>query len=397
MNTENDPAPITYKNDFSRLEAIIYVFGINKRIWEFVDEFFLTTESDESKQLCLANVIDSFGLSPRAWDVLDKRYGFQHRLSLDETAVELGNVTRERVRQIQLTSLAKVQPGIHRLIILLLMIDEELPRNWDTFESITTVNEAIFVYQTLLVDLGWNPPQGKEIRQLLLLMRALVHANLLGIDKHFPHLSYAACRLNPPVLKQSKLAEEERERKRQQIEQERNWTYEELAEVVLTNADVPLHYMEIARRAEDLERRDNFNLKGMHNVLYSNSDKFVYVDQGTYGLVSWGLMSVDAYTDIIAEVLSTASKALPFGNILHSVDAKRSVKKQTLQMTLDMNPRFYYSQEGTYGLRAWLPAREKQTLRTPKWQVETSQSLERVARSLERGYDIDMIVSRDRA
>ena len=65
-------------------------------------------------------------------------------------------------------------------------------------------------------------------------------------------------------------------------------------------------------------------------------------------------------------------------------------------MTLDMNPRFYFSQEGTYGLRAWLRVREKQTLRTPEWQVETFQSYERVERAMERGDDIDMIMSQDR-
>ena len=40
-------------------------------------------------------------------------------------------------------------------------------------------------------------------------------------------------------------------------------------------------------------------------------------------------------------------------------------------MLLDMYPRFYKSLENTYGLRAWLSPREKQTLRTPEWLVES--------------------------
>lgn len=396
MTTDNDLS-MPLQHDLKHLEAIIYVFGINKRMWSIVDEFLQSAEHGEASQLCLATIINGFGLNLRAWEILDQRFGFQNRSSLDEVAVSLGNVTRERVRQIQIKALEKVKPGIHRIIMPLFRLDEQISKSWPAFEDVTTINEAIFVYQTLLVDTGWEIPQGKEIRQLLLLIRALVHAKSLNIDSYLPHLSYAACRLSPPIVKHPRIAEQEHERRHQQMEMDKKWTYEKLAEVVLEEASMPLHYMEIARRAEDLGRRDSFTLKAIHNVLYANPVKFAYVDQGTYGLTSWGLTSVDSYTDIVAEVLSTEGKSLPFGNILQSVNSRRTVKYQTLQMTLDMNPRFYYSQEGTYGLRAWLLPRERQTLRTPKWQVETPQSYERVERATERGYDIDMIMSQDRA
>ncbi len=244
--------------------------------------------------------------------------------------------------------------------------------------------------------MGWENTQGKEIRQLFIILRALVRINLGGIERHLPNLTYAACYLLPGVLKHPKVGEQDRERRRQQEEQERKWTYEELAEAVLADANIPLHYAEIARRAENLERRDSLSVKGIHNVLLSNSDKFAYVDQGTYGLTSWGLSSVDAYTDIIAEALRGAGKALTYGDILRFVNAKRPIKQQTLQMTLDINTRFYCSLEETYGLRAWLLPREKQTLRTPKWQVEVPQSYERVQRAIEHGYDVEAIVAQDK-
>ncbi len=384
------------ENNFRRLEAIIQVFGVNKTIWNFVDQYFQETTYDETQRLCLANVIDGFGLKPRAWEVLDKRCGFQRLLTLDEISVELGDVTRERVRQIQIKAMDKVKSGIGRILMPLLWLDEEVHRDWAKFEAVTTINEAIFIYQATLSDMGWEFAQGKEVRQLLLLIRALVYSNMLDFYKHFPHLSYVACRLAPHLLKHPVIADQERELRYHQAEQERNLTYYELAKIVLTEADAALHYMELARRAEDINRRDNFNIKGIHNVLLGNPNTFAYVDQGTYGLVSWGLVSVDTYNDIVADVLSTSGKALPFGNILHLVNAKRTVKNQSLQMTLDMHPRFYCSQEGTYGLRAWLPSREKQTLRTPKWQIETLQSYERVSRSTERGYDVEAIVTKDK-
>lgn len=64
-------------------------------------------------------------------------------------------------------------------------------------------------------------------------------------------------------------------------------------------------------------------------------------------------------------------------------------------MYLDMHPRFYKSINGTYGLRTWLPPREKQNLRTPEWLVEDSKSFERVERSKQRGYDVEGIIETD--
>lgn len=392
MTTEDNN---THNEGFRRLEAIIYVFGINKEIWRHVDKFFVLQGPHQDQNLSLSSITNRLDLNDRVWEVLEKRHGFSRRYSLDEVAIDLG-VTRERVRQIEYRALAKVEKRINGVINPLSQLDNQISSEWTSFEKATTINEAIFPYRRLLADMGWEDTRGREIRQLFIILRALVRLNIGGIERHLPSLSYAACCLLPGVLKHPKVGEQERERQHQQLDQERKWTYERLVEVVLTDANIPLHYTEIARRAESLEHRDNLSVKGIHNVLLSNSDKFAYVDQGTYGLTAWGLTSVDTYTDIIAEALKTAGKPLPYGNVLQLVKAKRAIKPQTLQMTLDMNARFYCSQEETYGLRAWLLPREKQTLRTPKWQVEISQSYERVQRAIEHGYDVEAIVAQDR-
>lgn len=393
MTTEDSNS--VHNEAFRRLEAIIYLFGINKEIWRHVDEFFILQGPHQAQNLSLSSITSRLDLNDRVWEVLEKRHGFSKRHSLDEVATDL-DVTRERVRQIEYRALAKVEKRIVGVIRPLLQLDEQIFSEWSSLEKANTINEAIFLYRKLFADMGWESTQGKEIRQLFIVLRALVRLNLGGIERHLPNLSYAACCLLPGVLKHSKVGEQERERQRQQLDQERNWKYDELAEAVLVAAQTPLHYMEIASRAESMGRRSNFTLKALHNVLLSNQEKFAHVDQGTYGLTSWGLSSVNAYTDIIAEALRGAGKALTYGDILRFVNAKRPIKQQTLQMTLDINARFYCSSEETYGLRAWLLPREKQTLRTPKWQVEAPQSYERVQRAIEHGYDVEAIVTQDK-
>jgi len=64
-------------------------------------------------------------------------------------------------------------------------------------------------------------------------------------------------------------------------------------------------------------------------------------------------------------------------------------------MLLDMYPRFYKSLENTYGLRAWLAPREKQTLRTSESLVESLDSYERLVQAGQRGYDVESMIQLD--
>jgi hypothetical protein len=121
---------------------------------------------------------------------------------------------------------------------------------------------------------------------------------------------------------------------------------------------------------------------------------FVRVDSGTYALVEWGFSQVDTYPDIIASVLKSTNKPLSADTIYYKVNEIRQVKRSTLLMSLDMHPRFYRSLEKTYGLRIWLPPREKQTLRTPEWLVEESDSYKRLEQASQKGYKVeDMILT----
>ena len=142
-------------------------------------------------------------------------------------------------------------------------------------------------------------------------------------------------------------------------------------------------------------RRPNFSRSSLFNMLTAKEKKFVNVDHGTYGLKEWGLLKAEPYTEIVAVVLQTEGRTMTQA-LLNAVNQFRAVEPNSLAMLLDLNPRFYSSINGEFGLRAWLPERSKQTLRTPSWQVESSKSFERVKRAEERGYNVDAIVERDR-
>jgi hypothetical protein len=133
----------------------------------------------------------------------------------------------------------------------------------------------------------------------------------------------------------------------------------------------------------------------LYNAIVAAPEVFTRVDSGTYALAAWGMRQADPYVSIVARVLADAGRPLAVGEIRFKVNAMRPIKSGSLQMLLDLNPRFYRSINGLYGLRAWIPNRDQQNLRIPDWQVEHIDSFQRVTRAEAKGYDISAIVNRD--
>jgi hypothetical protein len=176
----------------------------------------------------------------------------------------------------------------------------------------------------------------------------------------------------------------------------RKWTYKDLAEKVLRDAGEPMHFSEIAGAAERLRRRASVTLSGLHNALHYDKERFAWVSPGTYGLREWGLESVETFPALIAQSLTAKGRPLTKGELFAAVNSRRPIQPASLTMFLDLHPRFYRCVDGRYGLRAWLPPRDRQTLRTPSWQVEDAASFERVEAARKRGYDVDALVLQDK-
>jgi hypothetical protein len=231
--------------------------------------------------------------------------------------------------------------------------------------------------------------------KLIVVIRVLVDESPT-VAESYPKATFAACAIDPPIKAHAVLARRIRLAEQQAIELSRAWTYEELAEAVLREAGEPLHWTTIASRAESLGHRSEFFPTSLYNVLGYADETFVKVGQGTYALKEWGARKAEPYTDIVAGILRAAGRPLTLGAILNAVNQVRAIKPNSLTMLLGLNARFYESVDGEYGLRAWLPDRRRQTLRSPTWQVETSKSFERVKRAEKRGYNVEAIAERDR-
>lgn len=322
----------------------------------------------------------------RFWRVLEMR--------VDKlmTLEEIGNhfeVTRERIRQIERRAWDQFKKHIIIVAPIFDLIEQNIKRRYKSGEELTSI------IMDILLKNDCNEDES-DIKKFVLLTRALVfldpEINKRGyVEKRWPQFSYFACRVEPPVIRHHKTADAVEEEK----ERNRKLSYKEMACQILKNERQPMHWSEIANHAYHLKRRDRFNSTALYNALMNHPQIFVRVDSGTYALVEWGFSQADTYPDIIASILKLSNKPLSADAIYHKVNEIRQVKQSTLIMSLDMHPRFYRSFEKTYGLRVWLPPREKQTLRTPEWLVEDSDSFKRLEQASMRGYDVENMIQSD--
>jgi len=324
---------------------------------------------------------------PRFWQILEMR------VEKSMTLAEIGcrfEVTRERVRQIERRAWNQFLNHSKLLRPVLDYVEKNVrvKNRCDRKELISHVLK--------LLQEGQFGGSELEVGYLVLLVRALVFLDpdidKAGvIEKRWPHFSYMVCKLDPVVsrhIRAYKYSVKEKEKKRK-------LSYKQLALMILEDEGKPLHWKEISDRAYHFGHRQSFNSTAVYNSLLNHPELFVRVNSGTYSLAEWGVDEVAYYQDIIALILRDEGKALPYERIYQMVNEKRQIKRTTLTMLLDMYPRFYRSLENTYGLRAWLAPREKQTLRTPEGLIESLDSYERLTQARNRGYNVESILQGD--
>ena len=334
-------------------------------------------------------MVRALPLSDRKWSVLKWRFGVGMRLTLQEVADRIG-LTRERVRQIQKSALAVLGQQIEQMTAGLRRVEELFGHQ----EGAAVRGRRVQQFVDRMRTISDGDPTEQDIIRLLIAVRSL---GSLGVaEREWPTLSFRACMLSPPIKEHGAVREYLEEVARRARDRTRQWSYRELAVHVLKEAKGPLHWREVAERCEAFGRRRSFSASTCFNQMQADQDVFVRVGQGTYALAEWGLERSESINDLVAEFLFESGRCLTYGELLHRANARQRVKKSSVQMTLDLHPRFYRALSGKYGLRAWLPARDMQTLRTVRDLVETEDSARRVRIAGGKGYNVARMVSADR-
>ena len=330
-------------------------------------------------------------LPDRTWFILERRFGPGKRLTLQNVGDVLG-ISRERVRQLQWQGLGVLKQDTVRLGPSLGLVEDAFAANEVRGSEIGLRTRKGFI--TTVQRVSASEVCEHDIRRLLLILRVL---GSLGVaESMWPRMSFCACVLPRAIEEHVGVREHLLSSAGKKSARRQRSTYRSMAERILRREGVPLHWTEITERCEASKERESFSQSSCFNAIQSDTKLFVRVGPGTYALAAWGVRKGKHLTDLIGAVFREEGRCLEYADVLHRILGKQTVKAESVELTLKMNPRFYCATSGKYGLRAWLPPREEQTLRTPKDLVETADSVRRVARARARGYDVEGIVGRDR-
>ncbi|MGH7196032.1 MAG: sigma factor-like helix-turn-helix DNA-binding protein [Candidatus Saccharimonadales bacterium] len=119
--------------------------------------------------------------------------------------------------------------------------------------------------------------------------------------------------------------------------------------IILKENGQQMHFSAIAEaiKASDFKRKD-VTTQAIHNELIKDS-RFVLVGRGIYGLKEWGFKK-GTVSDIIAEVLREAGEPLHRDEIVKRVLKSRFVKETTILLNLQGKPQFKRVARATYDI-----------------------------------------------
>jgi hypothetical protein len=367
---------------------------ITEKLFDFVSNYKNDIFSEEKPNLDIPiqydieYLLDNLRIDDRGWIILKKR-SLNH--TYEAISENLG-VSRERIRQIVFEKKRRIKNRIlsfQKIFDLLennyseIFIDEKIDRDFDNSIRMFSNKVSKLLEYKVSIKLG---------EKLILILRTIAEINDFKYLKRWDSTIFGVCSIKPNIIAHPKIKKFVDNKKILQ----KKLTYAQLSNKVLTEFGEPLHWTEISKKAEVLNRRKSFNSTALYNSLIFHNEIFVRVDQGTYGLLEWGLIESDYFPDIVADILKREGNPLPFPNIYFKVNQVRKAKKASLIMTMDCHPRFYKSNNNFYGLRTWLPERRKQNLLTRIEFTETLDSFKRVERAILHGYNVENIIRKDK-
>lgn len=120
--------------------------------------------------------------------------------------------------------------------------------------------------------------------------------------------------------------------------------------VILKEKGSHMHFNEIAGAIKDSEfRRKDVTTQAIHNELIKDG-RFVLIGRGLYALKEWGYKK-GTVSDIITDILKKADKPLHRDEIVKEVLKNRYVKETTILLNLQSKPQFKRVAKATYTLQ----------------------------------------------
>ncbi|MEK9196369.1 MAG: sigma factor-like helix-turn-helix DNA-binding protein [Patescibacteria group bacterium] len=119
--------------------------------------------------------------------------------------------------------------------------------------------------------------------------------------------------------------------------------------VILKEKGSHMHFNEIAQAIKGSEfKRKDVTTQAIHNELIKDG-RFVLIGRGLYALKEWGYAR-GTVSDIIADILKKAGKPLHRDEIVKEVLKNRYVKETTILLNLQSKPQFKRVAKATYTL-----------------------------------------------
>lgn len=375
-------------------EYIRWFSTVNKDVWkeEINNEGLSPISRMKLAKNSLAEIIEQWlSLSERLDDrdrqVIRCRYGlYSKKLTLKDVGEQLG-VTRERVRQIQARSMKilmqpryilVVQPILELMFHLLKQAGglinekqlEEKLNNQYNVGNIEPIDLAHLIFESNN-NVKWIQETGAwGLSSLPLSLVPGIQAKFEEIleDKYVPlprdelisqykstqlYLNYQGMVEDNFLIKCLNI------HPKVCFDKDGNcglscWENQRLNTIIQTMREIgePVHYTDIAKKTNmELGSVNNTSARNIHAQLQRNTDIFVRVGHGIYGLSEWGLHDDGSIANAAYRVLSDAGRPLHCDIITEQVLETWQVNPRSVLAALQREDRFVNIGQGVYWLR----------------------------------------------
>lgn len=333
-------------------------------------------------------------LSEREQEIIKLRHGLSGYTK--KTLEDIGkqyNVTRERIRQIENTSLKKINKNFNQtllkeiedianatlaehggmmaeenMIIELLSVSGDNERNRSAIAFILNQllkNRFYFVKETKHYHNYWKTPEASvDVFELTVEnIRNLIssHGEPISIDLLFKKVAQAEFYATNDELTDKVIFNFINITKKIKSNPYEEWGLAEWSNItprrmndkiylVLKKNSKPMHFTEIAETINKMlfDHRKAYPAT-IHNELILD-DKYVLVGRGIYALKEWGYKP-GVVSDVIVDILKNADRPLSKKEIINQVLDKRLIKETTITLALMNKDVFARDEKGRYFLK----------------------------------------------